>query len=93
MQFQIAVVIETILNLKRSKGRARNGLALTLLSGLFQTPFAPIFDVVRMGAPLTWTQHVVPSSLYFTNWSNLVADWIFGRSWPHDNYYNHIFMA
>lgn len=53
------------------------GLVVTLLSALFQTPFAQILDVVRMGAPLTWIQHVVPSSLFFIDWINFVTDWIF----------------
>lgn len=53
------------------------GIAITLISGLFQTPFARILDVVRMGAPLTWMQRVVPSTLIYIDWINFAADWIF----------------
>ena len=53
------------------------GILITLLSGIFQTPFARILVVAQMGAPLTWMTRVIPSSLIHVDWINFITDWAF----------------
>jgi len=56
------------------------GIIITSLSGLNQTPFVRIqevLDVAHMGAPLTWMTRVIPSDLAFIDWVNFATDWFF----------------
>jgi hypothetical protein len=54
------------------------GVAITLISGLIQTPMAHLgVDVVYWGMPLPWTMRVIPTQFQSIDWLNLIADLAF----------------
>lgn len=54
------------------------GVAVTLISGLVQTPMAQLgIDVVYWGLPLPWTMRVIPTRFQSVDWLNLAADAVF----------------
>ena len=54
------------------------GIAITLISGLIQTPMAHLgVDVVYWGIPLPWTMRVVPTRFQSIDWLSLIADLLF----------------
>ena len=51
------------------------GTAITLISGLTQTPMAHLgVDVVYWGIPLSWTMRVILTSFQSIDFLNLIAD-------------------
>jgi len=54
------------------------GVAVTLISGVIQTPMGHLgVDVVYWGAPLPWTMQVIPTHFYSVDWGNFTADLVF----------------
>jgi hypothetical protein len=54
------------------------GAAITLISGLIQTPMGHLgVDVVYWGIPLPWTMRVIPTRFQSIDWLNLIADLVF----------------
>jgi hypothetical protein len=54
------------------------GVAITLVSGLIQTPMGHVgVDVIYWGFPLSWTMRVIPTRFQSIDWLNLAADCIF----------------
>jgi hypothetical protein len=51
------------------------GIAITLISGLIQTPMGHLgVDVIYWGIPLPWTMRVIPTHFQSTDWVNFLAD-------------------
>jgi hypothetical protein len=54
------------------------GIAITLVSGAFQTPMGQLgIDVVYRGLPLFWTMQVIPTRIQSIDWINLAVDAVF----------------
>ena len=54
------------------------GVAITLISGLIQTPMGHLgVDVIYWGLPLSWTMRVIPTRFQSIDWLNLAADCVF----------------